>query len=323
MKDGIVNKAKPEPDNIGQQGVVPSVSQRQQNFIDQTAALKAEKQSRQQPIKPEKQPQQTASEPAQPDIPNQVKAPEQPAGTPTGVVNQKTDTVAGQMESLLGGDSKYIELARKRAQQYANSRGLINSTIAAQAGEDAAINAAMPIAQQDAQTNAKFSENVQSTNLNMQLNEFNAQLERETEAFSTQLKADLDKALSNNKLSNEFKVQIVSAINATLKDAQDRITEISLSDRSAAQQAAAINDIKAERDATLAIYQAALGDIPDWQWTTDFTPESVSTAEANNYWNAPGGAKPLTEPRVGTVINGMRYQGNGVWEPERQYDPYD
>jgi hypothetical protein len=67
-------------------------------------------------------------------------------------VNSGTDTVAGQLNTLLDSNSPYITQARNRSQVQANSRGLINSSIAAGAGEEAAIGAALPIASQDADT---------------------------------------------------------------------------------------------------------------------------------------------------------------------------
>ena len=59
-------------------------------------------------------------------------------------------TVAGNLEGLLASGSPYIEAARAGAQRQANSRGLLNSTMAATAGEKAGIESALPIAQQDA-----------------------------------------------------------------------------------------------------------------------------------------------------------------------------
>ena len=58
--------------------------------------------------------------------------------------------VARQLQNLLASDSPYVQRARTRAMEYANSRGGLNSSIAAGAGEGAAIDAAMPIAQADA-----------------------------------------------------------------------------------------------------------------------------------------------------------------------------
>jgi hypothetical protein len=61
-------------------------------------------------------------------------------------------TVEGRLKGLLSTDSQYLEAARARAKGEANSRGLLNSTMAETAGEKAAIEAALPIATQDAQT---------------------------------------------------------------------------------------------------------------------------------------------------------------------------
>ena len=58
--------------------------------------------------------------------------------------------MARQLQNLLSADNPYVQRARTRAMEYANSRGGLNSSIAAGAGEGAAIDAAMPIAQADA-----------------------------------------------------------------------------------------------------------------------------------------------------------------------------
>lgn len=60
--------------------------------------------------------------------------------------------VAKQMARVLGENSQYVQQARARAMQTANARGLMNSSLAAQGGEEAAIAASLPIAQQDAST---------------------------------------------------------------------------------------------------------------------------------------------------------------------------
>lgn len=80
--------------------------------------------------------------------------------------------VANQLQKLLDSNSAYVDQARQRAIQLANARGLQNSTLAASAGEEAAIAQALPIAQQDASTYA----NQALTNQNAQnsAGEFNA-----------------------------------------------------------------------------------------------------------------------------------------------------
>lgn len=59
--------------------------------------------------------------------------------------------VAGRVNSLTSSGSPILEAARTRAAQEANSRGLRNSTMALQAGEQAVIETATPIATADAQ----------------------------------------------------------------------------------------------------------------------------------------------------------------------------
>ena len=63
--------------------------------------------------------------------------------------------VSGRLDALLDSDSPFLERARARARQLANRRGLMSSSIAAGAGEAAAIDAALPIAQADAQIAAQ------------------------------------------------------------------------------------------------------------------------------------------------------------------------
>lgn len=65
-------------------------------------------------------------------------------------INVPTETVSGQLDSILAKGSPYLERARAGAAQTANARGLLNSSMAAGAGEAAAIDAALPIASADA-----------------------------------------------------------------------------------------------------------------------------------------------------------------------------
>lgn len=65
-------------------------------------------------------------------------------------INAPTDTVAGQLNSILSKGSSYLDRAQAGAMEKANARGLANSSIAAGAGEAAAIDAALPIAKADA-----------------------------------------------------------------------------------------------------------------------------------------------------------------------------
>ena len=90
---------------------------------------------------------ENAIDPTKP-IPNPLDNPSQITGAKSfgydpsiGTVNMPTDTVSGQLAAILGKDNPYVTRARTSAAGVANSRGLINSTMAAQAGEAAASSA--------------------------------------------------------------------------------------------------------------------------------------------------------------------------------------
>lgn len=86
--------------------------------------------------------------PIQPEVPVQPKNP-----IPKNLYqNQEPEeTVESRLTNLLKKDNPYLLSARASAERKAASRGLLNSSIAAGAGESAAIQSALPIAQQDAQ----------------------------------------------------------------------------------------------------------------------------------------------------------------------------
>ncbi len=78
-------------------------------------------------------------------------APQSAQFTPvTRTLDAANETTQGQMGALLAKDSPYLTAARARASAAMNQRGLLNSTLAGTAGEAAAIDAALPIAQADA-----------------------------------------------------------------------------------------------------------------------------------------------------------------------------
>lgn len=63
---------------------------------------------------------------------------------------QDNELVSNQLNGLLAGNSQYMQQARNAGLNQANSRGLLNSSIAAGNSQAAAISAGMPIAQADA-----------------------------------------------------------------------------------------------------------------------------------------------------------------------------
>lgn len=74
-------------------------------------------------------------------------------------------TVQGQVKSIIDQNSPLMQQAETRSLQNMNTRGLINSSMAVGAGQAAVLDAAMPIASQDASTYAKnASDNAAFTN---------------------------------------------------------------------------------------------------------------------------------------------------------------
>lgn len=83
-------------------------------------------------------------------------------------IDPDKSTVAGQLQSLLSSDSPYLSENRRQATEQAGARGLLNSSIAAGAGQRAAIQSALPIAQQDAETYSKFGMQEQAAKNNLE-----------------------------------------------------------------------------------------------------------------------------------------------------------
>lgn len=103
------------------------------------------------------------------------------------------DSVATRLNTLTASSNPYIKQARAGALQGANRRGLLNSSMAAGAGEGAAIAAALPIASQDAQA----STNKTLTGMQLASADRNASLTAALQANQSYLSAFTD--LAQNK----------------------------------------------------------------------------------------------------------------------------
>jgi hypothetical protein len=85
--------------------------------------------------------------------------------------NTADQTTQGQLTGIISQNSPLLQQARTDALQQANSRGLLNSSIAQTAGDSAVYNAAVPIAQSDAAQASKVAQtNVANTNADIGTN---------------------------------------------------------------------------------------------------------------------------------------------------------
>lgn len=112
------------------------------------------------------------------------------------------DTVQGQLGSILSDPNNPLMVQASTAgKQYANKRGMLDSSIGAGAAESAMISAATPIAQQDASTN--FTAKQQNSQGALSADTFNADTQSRTNMFNTGAAKDIYTANmdTNNKLA--------------------------------------------------------------------------------------------------------------------------
>jgi len=145
-------------------------------------------------------------------------------------VNQPTDTVQGQITGIIDANSPLMQQAARRANEAANARGLLNSSIAVGAGQEAVMDRALPIATQDANTytNTRLA-NQNSTNAGLQ---FSAAAENQASQTNATLGTDTSQknaaAANNLQLTNmdqAFKTAIANT------DAQNKVVLQQLGDQ--------------------------------------------------------------------------------------------
>lgn len=141
------------------------------------------------------------------------------------------------LNKLLSEGSSYLDLARTGAAQTANARGLLNSSMAAGAGEAAAIGAALPIAQSDASVYADAAKT--NTGAKNTANMFNAGeknkfgLQAAQNAFAA-AQANLDRAqqiaLADKSIAAQMALQKAQQDFAGAQNALDRAQQTALQD---------------------------------------------------------------------------------------------
>ena len=121
---------------------------------------------------------------------------------------EEDTSVATRVAGLVQKDSPIMQQARAGAARSANRRGLLNSSIAVGAGEDAAIKSALPIASQDAQqaSQRNIAESGQRNQREMQTVDNMAQdtrLGRTIASQEGQQRTDIDARFGLARLDND------------------------------------------------------------------------------------------------------------------------
>lgn len=95
------------------------------------------------------------------------KDPNKVAGYESDKINLgESDFVENRLDRVINKDSPLMQSARTSAKQDANRKGLLNSSMAIEAGQKAVIDRALPIASQDAQTSFQgkvYNQNAENT----------------------------------------------------------------------------------------------------------------------------------------------------------------
>ena len=132
----------------------------------------------------------------------------QTTGTNWNVTNPQT--VSGQVQGLIDSNSPLMQQAATRAAQEQNSKGLLNSSMAIGAGQSAVIGAALPIAAQDATTQANAA-NYNATVANT-TGQFNTTATNAANQLNTQ-------ALNAQSSQNQAAVNQAAQVNTTQANA--------------------------------------------------------------------------------------------------------
>lgn len=117
------------------------------------------------------------------------------------------ELVQNQMNGILGANNEFLTNEEARAQRAAATRGLSNSTIAASAGREAAIRAALPIAQADAATFGRAGD--YNTALGNQGYMYNVEAENNFKKLGLQI--DADKATQERAIQAQLQVAGINA----------------------------------------------------------------------------------------------------------------
>ena len=148
--------------------------------------------------------------------------------------------VQNQMTDLLDKDNPYMKQAETQALQNMNTRGLLNSSMAVGAVEDARIRHALPIAQQDADSEYRDYLMVRQTN-------------EQLRAMGFEMSGNLQSQMGNS----------VTTIMATTRQVEASI--MSDPNMSAENKQKAVADLRASRDADLNMLNSVWGKMPAFQ----------------------------------------------------------
>lgn len=192
-------------------------------------------------------------------------------------------TVAGQLKGIIDAGSPLMTTAATRAKQAANAAGLMNSSMAVQAGEQAVIQTALPIAQQDAST--YFNAATTNAAAENAANQFNSAAEMDVGKANTaaglqaqQFNAQQQNAITSQKIDLQAKAEQFNASQS------NDMTKLNL-DMTNKQELAAIEanykNLMQANASSSEIYKQAVKNITDIMTNSSLGQTAKDTAVQN------------------------------------------
>lgn len=249
------------------------------------------------------------------------------ASITNGMINPNDSTnAASQVDAITAANSPYIQQAQQQGYLSAAARGLGNSSLASGASEAAAVQAAAPLAEENAQLAG--SANLQNSQLTTQANEFNASQENANQQLEAQLATQTSQFNASNQTQvGETNAQAVNAINAQTQSLTAQLNQQFVSG-SQAQTLASIqgkwNSFIQANSSAAALMQTTMSSIGAEMNNSQLAPQHVAEAitaqlellnNAFTVMNAVegGGGAPTTAINPGNVAGA----GSGSFFPSQ------
>jgi len=184
----------------------------------------------------------------------------------------QNELMSTQVNKIIAEDSPLMQQAAGRAKQAANARGLLNSTMAVQAGQAAVMDRAMPIAQYDAGAHTNVLQtnqaNTQQTNL------FNAGQQQDMSKFNAQNQAQTSQF--NASEANKAALANMGEANKILAQMMDQETRKQLADIEASYKV-----LMQTESSAMQLYQQSVKNISEILMNPDLTPAAKTQAVQN------------------------------------------
>lgn len=213
---------------------------------------------------------------AQPAQANVTEAAFNPAtaGTATSATRDldQGELTSNNITGLINADSPLMQQASARALQTANSRGLLNSTMAVGAAQGAVMDRATPIAQADAAAKTSVLNNNQANQ--QQTNVFNAGQTQDMNKYNAT--SDLQTSQFNAGEANKTNIVNASESNKILQQLMDSQNKLYLADIEASYKT-----LMQSQASAMTLYQQSVKNISEILMDPDLTPEAKTAAVAN------------------------------------------